>query len=717
MPSTVRWLAILCLALLGVGEAAAQEQNRQENPEPPMARTVPESLETHGHVRVDPYYWLRERENPDVVAYLEAENEYTESMTSHLEGLRETLFEEIKGRIKQDDSSVPYRKDDYFYYRRYEEGDQYPIYARKKGSLEAEEEVLLDANALAEGHDFLSVRASAVSPDHRTLAFAVDTVGRRFYTVRFKDLETGEAADDVIPKVTGNLAWASDSRTIFYSKQDPKTLRSHRIFRHRLGDDPADDALVYEEADETFSTYVFRSRSERYLMIGSFQTLSDEWRYLDADDPTGEFRLFLPRERGHEHTVHHLGDHFYIRTNEGDAENFKLMRTPVDDTARGRWEEVIPHRQDVLLEGFTPFDDHLVVTERKAGLIQLRIRPWDDPADEHYLDFGEEAYLAYVQNNPETDSGILRYAYQSMTTPESVYDYDMETRERTLLKRDEVLGDFDPADYATERISAPARDGERVPVSLVYRKDRFDRSGDSPLLLYGYGSYGYSLDPTFSASRLSLLDRGFVYAIAHVRGGEVLGRRWYEAGKLLNKRNTFTDFIDVAEHLVSSGYADADRVYAIGGSAGGLLMGAVVNMRPDLFDGIVARVPWVDVVTTMLDDDIPLTTSEFDEWGDPKEKEYYDYMLTYSPYDNVVEQPYPNMLVTTGLHDSQVQYWEPAKWVARLRARKTDDNTLLLKTNMEAGHGGASGRYERYRETAFIYAFLLDLAGLAGSER
>jgi oligopeptidase B len=698
-----RLLALFWFALATT--AAAQE--------PPVARTEATRLEIHGDVRIDEYYWLRERENPEVIAYLEAENAYTDAMTAHLEGLRDSLFEEIRGRIKQDDSTVPYRHGAWYYYRRFEDGKQYPIHARKQGSLEAPEEILVDANELAEGHDFLSLRADAVSPDHRILAYAADTVGRRFYDVRFKDLRTGELLPDQIPAVTGNLAWANDNRTVFYSKQDPLTLRWHQIWRHRLGTAVTEDALVYEEPDETFTTWVFRTKSERYVMIGSAQTLASEYRYLDADRPEDQPTVFLAREREHEYDVDHLGDHFYIRTNDG-ARNFRLMRTPVTRTSRENWEEVIPHREDVLVQGFELFRDYLVATERERGLIRLRVRPWADPGAEHYLDFGEPAYLAYVENNREIDSGVLRYGYTSLTTPNSVYDYDMATREKTLLKRDEVLGGFDSRNYETERIQAPARDGEFIPISLVYRTDRFTRDASAPLLLYGYGSYGYSTDAAFDAPLVSLLDRGFVYAIAHVRGGQELGRRWYEDGKLLEKKNTFTDFIDAAEHLVDEGYGDESRLYALGGSAGGLLMGAVVNMRPDLFHGVVAHVPWVDVVTTMLDDDIPLTTSEFDEWGDPKDRDYYDYMLSYSPYDNVTSQSYPNLLVTTGLHDSQVQYWEPAKWVARMRARTTGDPLILLETNMEAGHGGASGRYDRYREIALDWAFLLDLARAAG---
>ncbi|UCC75155.1 MAG: S9 family peptidase [Gemmatimonadota bacterium] len=703
-PLAASWFAAsLCLATVIPGAAQQPETT------PPAALIRPQPLEMHGHVRTDNYYWLREREDPEVIAYLEAENAYTEAMLAHTEAFREALFEEIKGRIKQTDLSVPFFRDGFYYYTKTEEGKDYPIYARKKGSLDAEEEILVDVNELAEGHGFTSVRWPAVSSDGNIIAFAQDTVGRRFYDVRFKDLETGELHPDEIDAVTGNMTWANDNRTLFYSKQDPETLRWYQIYRHVLGSDSSQDELVYQEDDVEFSCYVLKTKTQQYIMIGCSQTLSNEYRYLDADEPDGEFEVFLPREPDHEYSIEHFGDHFYINTNYG-AQNFRLMRAPVDRTGKEHWEEVIPHRDDVLLEGFDVFRDFLVVAERKDGLRQVRIRSWSGE-DEHYLNFGEPAYAIYPSNNPELDTKLLRYRYSSLTTPYSVYDYDMETREKTLLKRDEVLGGYDPADYVTERLYAPARDGVRVPVSIVYRRGT-EKNGENPLLLYAYGSYGASRDASFSSVRLSLLDRGFIYAIAHVRGGQEMGRWWYEDGKLLKKKNTFTDFIDVAEYLVAEGYTNPDVLFAQGGSAGGLLMGAITNMRPDLFKGIVAQVPWVDVVTTMLDSSIPLTTSEYDEWGDPNEEEYYWYMLSYSPYDQVEAKDYPNMLVTTGLHDSQVQYFEPAKWVAKLRALKTDDNLLILKTNMEAGHGGASARYERYRETAFQYAFMLDLLGI-----
>ncbi len=715
---------LLGLGLFLFGCETASDEDMPQTTEPPMTATQPQQtpmpdppiakvelfeLEKHGHVRTDPYYWLKERENPDVVAYLEAENAYTEAVMAHTRDLQEALFEEITARIKQDDASVPYKQDDYWYYQRYEEGKEYPIYCRKRASLEADEEIMLDVNELAEGHAFFSVRGTEVSSGQDILAYAEDNVGRRFYTIRFKNLTTGETYPDAIPNVVGNVAWANDNQTLFYTRQDPNTLRRYQIYRHVLGADPAAAVLVYEEPDDTFNTFVYKTKSKDFLIIGATQTLSAEYRYLDANDPTGTFDLIQPREDNHEYSVDHYGNYFYLRTN-WEAQNFRLMRTPLIATEKMHWEEVIPHRDDVFLQNFEIFKDHLVVSERKDGLIQMRVRPWDG-SDEHYLDFGEPAYLAYISVNPEFDTQTLRYGYTSMTTPNSTFDYDMVTQEKTLLKEEEILGDFDKANYTTERLSATARDGVEVPISLVYRKGT-PLDGTAPLLLYAYGSYGASMSATFNSARLSLLDRGFVYAVAHIRGGQEMGRQWYEDGKLLNKKNTFTDFIDSAEHLIDAQYADPERVFAQGGSAGGLLMGVVTNMRPDLWKGVVAHVPFVDVITTMLDDSIPLTTSEYDEWGNPNDKQYYDYMLSYSPYDNIEAKDYPNLLVTTGLHDSQVQYWEPAKWVARLRAMKTDANRLILKTNMEAGHGGATGRFKRHHETALDYAFLLDLAGI-----
>lgn len=669
-------------------------------------------LEKHGHVRTDPYVWLRDRDNPEVIAYLEAENAHFDAEMAPLAELVAELFEEICARIPPDDASVPYRVGAHLYYRRFEEGRQYPIHARKADVPGAPEQILLDVNELAADQEYFSVSldASSISPDGRTLAWAADATGRRFYTIRFLDMDTGEPLAESIPAVTRSLAWANDGRTLFYAKQDPETLRWDRVCRHELGMDPTSDALVYREADDRFSVAVTKTRDGRYLLIRSDQTLATEWRLLDADDPGGEFRLFEPRQRGHEYEVEHANGWFYILTNL-DAENFRLVRTPDDATAREHWEEVIGPREDVFLVDFEPFRDQVVVRERVAGLDRLRIRPWDDPAAEHLVAFVDPAYTVSLGNNPHFDTNTLRFVYQAPAVPAITYDYDMSTRERVLLKRDEVRGGFDPENYRTERLTVRARDGAEIPVTLVYRLDRYARNGSCPLLLYGYGSYGASIPPYFDPQRLSLLDRGFAYAIAHVRGSQTLGRRWYEKGKLLEKKNTFADFIDVADHLVAHHYTDPRRLFAMGGSAGGLLMGAVINMRPELFHGVVAHVPWVDVVTTMLDRSIPLTTSEYDEWGDPNNPHHYEYMLSYSPYDNVEAKAYPHLLVTTGLHDSQVQYWEPTKWVAKLRALKTDDNLLLLHVNMRAGHGGASGRYDRYRETARDYAFLLHLAG------
>ncbi len=681
-----------------------------EAPAPPIAKKEPKELTTHGDTRIDNYYWLNQREDPEVIAYLNAENDYTKQMMAHTEDLQKKLFDEIVGRIKQTDESVPYRKDGYYYYTRFEAGKEYPIYARKKGSLDAPEEIMVNANERAEGLSYYSAAGMNVSKNNRLLAFGEDTVSRRKYTIRFKDLTTGKMLPDAIPNTTGSAVWANDNKTVFYTMKDP-ALRSYKIFRHTLGTPASQDKEIFHEADETFNTFVYKTKSDKYIIIGSGSTLSNEYRYLDANNPNGTFKVIQPRERGLEYSVDHFGNNFYIVTNKDKATNFKLMQTPVTKTGKANWKEVIPHRPDVLLEGIEIFKDYLVLQERKNGLTQIRITKWNDPKADHYINFGEEAYTAYISVNPDFDSKTLRYEYSSLTTPNSTYDYNMQTRQQQLMKRQEVVGDFNPENYEAKRIYATAEDGTKIPVSLVYRKG-LQLNGNNPTLLYAYGSYGISTNPTFSSVRLSLLDRGFVYAIAHIRGGQDLGRQWYEDGKLLKKKNTFTDFIDAAEYLIEQKYTNPDKLFAQGGSAGGLLMGAVVNMRPDLFKGVLAAVPFVDVVTTMLDTSIPLTTGEFDEWGNPANKEYYDYMKSYSPYDNVEEKAYPNMLVTTGLHDSQVQYWEPAKWVAKLRDMKTDNNMLLLHTNMEAGHGGASGRFERYKETALQYAFILSLAGV-----
>lgn len=676
--------------------------------QPPTVKTVAEELSIHGDTRIDNYYWLNNRENPDVIAYLEAENNYKDKMLEHTKAFQDKLFEEMKGRIKETDQSVPYKDNGYYYLTRYEEGQEYPIYARKKETLEAPEQVMMNVNDMAKPYDYYNVTGLSVSPDNKLLAFGEDTLSRRIYTIKFKNLETGEMLKDEIPGTQGGYAWANDNKTIFYVAKNLQTLRGYKIMKHKLGTPATQDKEIFVENDETYNAYVYRTKSDKYIIIGTSTTLSQEYHILNANTPDGKFKVFHPRERGLEYGIDHYGDKFYVRTN-WDAKNFRLMSTPEAATTKENWQEMIPNRADVLFEGMDIFNDYLVLSERKNGITQIRIRPWDGSA-EHYIQFPEEAYVASTSINPQFDTEQLRLSYQSMTTPNSTYDYNMKTQQFNLLKQQEVLGGFDPNNYQTERVMVTARDGAKVPVSIVYRKG-FEKNGKSPLLLYGYGSYGASMDPYFSSTRLSLLDRGFCYVIAHIRGGEEMGRQWYEDGKLLNKKNTFTDFIDCAEWLLENNYTNKDKLFAMGGSAGGLLMGAVVNMRPDLWKGIVAAVPFVDVVTTMLDESIPLTTFEFDEWGNPKDKEYYDYIKSYSPYDNVEAKDYPAIMVTTGLHDSQVQYWEPAKWVAKMRTMKTDKNPLLMHTNMEAGHGGASGRFRALKETAMEYAFLLDLAG------
>ncbi len=675
--------------------------------EAPAAKKVPKELVQFNDRRIDNYYWLNERENPDMIAYLQAENDYLEQAMAPLKPLQEELYEEMVGRIKQEDQSVPYKDNGYYYITRYEEGQEYPIYSRKKGSLDAEEEIMLDVNKLAEHYEFFNVGDQSVSPNNNILAYGEDTLSRRKYTIRFKNLVTGELLEDEIANTTSGVAWANDNQHVFYTAKDPGTLRAYKIFRHKLGTSVSEDVEVFHEADETFGTAIYKTKSKKYLVIVSYATLSTEFRVLNANEPLGAFRIIQPRERGLEYNLAHYGGKFYIRTN-WEAQNFRLMETDEQATGKENWKEIIPHREDVFLEDMEIFRDYLVLTERIEGIRQLRVRPWE--GEEHYIDFEEDAYVAYVSTNPEFDTDLLRLGYQSMTTPNTIYDYNMKTREFTLLKQQQILGGFDADNYESERIYATARDGETIPISLVYRKG-FKKDGSGPLLLYGYGSYGASMEPFFRTSNISLLDRGFAFAIAHIRGGQEMGRRWYENGKLLKKKNTFYDFIDCAEYLVAENYTSPDLLFAQGGSAGGLLMGAVVNMRPDLWRGVIAAVPFVDVITTMLDERIPLTTGEYDEWGNPSEKEYYEYIKSYSPYDNVEAKDYPPLMVTTGLHDSQVQYWEPAKWVAKLREFKTDKNPLFLHTNMEAGHGGASGRFEQYRETAMEYAFLLDLAG------
>lgn len=699
----------LIAAVLIVPAGCGRSDRAAGGLQPPIAEIIPKELSLHGQIRIDNYFWLNERENPKVIDYLKAENAYTQAVMKPAEALQEKLYNEIVGRIKQTDLSVPYKSEGYYYYTRFEEGKDYPIYCRKKGTLEAPEEILLNVNEMSKGYNYYSVAGLSVSADNNLIAYGVDTVSRRKYTLHFKNLKTGEILPDEIVTTTGSAAWANDNKTVFYTQIDDQTLRPQKIFRHILGTPAASDTLVFHEADDTFNTDVYKTKSKKYILIVSLSTLSSEYRFLDADRPEKASLVFQPRERDLEYEIDHFRDKFYIRTNLA-AKNFRMMTASPGKTAKDNWTEMIPHRDDVFFEGFEIFNDYLVLQERKSGLIQIRIKPWDNSA-EHNLDFGEETYSAGISTNREFDTEWLRYGYSSLTTPESTYDYNMATKEKKLLKQQEVLGGFNPQDYQAERHYTLARDGVKVPISLVYKKGLI-KNGQNPCLLYGYGSYGASMDAGFSATRLSLLNRGFIYAIAHIRGGQEMGRSWYEDGKLLKKKNTFTDFIDCGDYLVAQKFTSADKLFANGGSAGGLLMGAVTNMRPDLFKGVVAGVPFVDIVTTMLDKSIPLTTGEFDEWGNPENKEYYDYMLSYSPYDNVEAKKYPALLVTTGLQDSQVQYFEPAKWVAKLRAMKTDKNPLLLWTNMEGGHGGISGRFRRLKQTAMEYAFMLNLLGI-----
>jgi oligopeptidase B len=705
---------------IGCSNESTTDHETKPMPQAPVAKKNPVTFNDHGDVRVDDYFWMRlsdeqknaaepDAQTQDVLDYLNAENDYRKAVMAHTDSLQSKLFDEIVGRIKQDDQSVPVKVDGYWYYTRYEEGKEYPFHCRKKDSMDNPEEVMLDVPKMAEGYSYYAVGGRSVSPNNELMVFGVDTVSRRQYTLYVKNLATGEIYPDEIPATTGGATWANDNKTLFYSKQDPVTLRSSLIYSHVLGTPASEDVLVYEEKDETFSVGIGKSKSKEYLMIGSYSTLSSEWRYLDANNPTGSWKIIQSRERGLEYSVSQYGEHFYI-VNNLNATNFKLSRVEIGKNTKDHWEDVIAHRDDVLLEGIEIFKDYLIVEERKGGLNHIRIKPWE--GEEHYIEFQDPAYTCYVDYNPEFDSDVLRYGYSSLTTPNSTYDYNMVSKERTLLKQQEVIDEnFKPENYASERFMAKAQDGTDVPVSIVYRKG-MEKNGKNPLLLYAYGSYGSSTDAYFSSVRLSLLDRGFIFAIAHIRGGQEMGRMWYEDGKLLKKKNTFTDFIDCGDHLIKEGYTSSEHMYAMGGSAGGLLMGAVVNMRPDLWNGVVAAVPFVDVINTMLDETIPLTTGEFDEWGNPKDSTYYMYMKSYSPYDNVVAQNYPNMLVTTGYWDSQVQYWEPAKWVAKLRDLKTDNNMLVMYCNMDTGHGGASGRFERFRETAMEYAFLLDLEGI-----
>lgn len=677
--------------------------------EAPRAKKIEKKLIKGSDVRIDEYFWLNQREDQKVIDYLNAENQYTDEMMKDTEMLQQKLYQEIKSKIKEDDESVPFKLNGYWYISRYETGSEYPIHTRKKESLNAREEIMFNVNEMAKGHSFYNLAGVNISENNQLAAFGVDTVSRRIYTIRIKDLNTGKLLSDKLENTTGGSVWAADNKTLFYTRKD-ETLRAFQIWKHKLGTDQSKDQLVFEEKDDTFDTFVFKTKSRKYIVIGSSSTVSDEYRFTAADHPDDEFKIIQPRERNLEYSIEHYGNDFYILTNKDKATNFKLMKTPVDKTEKNNWTDVIAHRPEVFIENFEIFNNYLALEERFEGLTRINIRSWDGKTD-YFLPFKEEVYTAGIGRNPEFDTDILRIGYTSMTTPSSVIDFNMKNKTSEVKKVQPVLGNFNKDDYETKRIWVTARDGVKVPVSIVYRKD-LKIGPDTPLLQYGYGSYGINMDVYFSIPRLSLLDRGFIYAIAHIRGGQELGRPWYEDGKLLKKKNTFNDFVDISSYLIENNYTSAKHLYAMGGSAGGLLMGAVMNQAPELYNGIVAQVPFVDVLTTMLDDSIPLTTGEYDEWGNPNQKEYYDYMKSYSPYDNIEKKDYPNLLVTTGLHDSQVQYWEPAKWVAKLRDLKTDHHLLLLKTNMDAGHGGASGRFESLKETALEYSFLFKLEGI-----
>ena len=673
----------------------------------PKAEKINTSLSIHNDERIDEYYWLKERDNPKVIDYLNAENSYRDKYMKDYQSLEKKLFEEIKSRIKEDDSSVPYFENGYFYYTRYETGKQYPIYCRKKENLDANEEILIDANKMSKGHDYFRIGGIDVSPNNKIAAYGVDTVSRRLYTIYFKNLETGEVYKDKIPYTTGSVTWTNDNSAIFYDKKDIETLREERVMKHGFGTNIKNDEEIYFEEDETFSVYSYKTKSNKYIVIASQSTLSDEYLIINANDHNKKYKIFQKREKGLEHSITHFNDKWYVRTNKDNATNFKLMVCDNKKTSKEYWKDFIPHRKNVLLEDIDVFKNFFIVIERYNGLKRINIKPWNDSKN-HYIDFATETYSLYSSYNPNINTNKLRYNFSSLTTPSSVIEYDMITREKKVLKENEVLGEFNKENYTSKRVWANARDGKKVPISLVYRKDKYIE-GSNPLLLYAYGSYGITNNPNFSSVRLSLLDRGFIYAIAHIRGSQYLGREWYDDGKMFNKKNTFTDFIDCGKFLIKAKFADKNKLFAMGGSAGGLLMGAVSNMAPELFKGIVAAVPFVDVITTMLDEDIPLTTSEYDEWGNPNNKDSYDYMLSYSPYDQVEKKDYPAIFITAGYHDSQVQYFEPAKWIARLRDRRTNKEPLLMHCNMEAGHGGASGRFEAYKETAMEYSFLLAL--------
>ena len=678
---------------------------------PPSAKKIPKELKRFDSKRVDNYFWLKNRDDSEVIEYLEKENDYFKKMTSDTEDFQEIIYKEIKNKIKEDDQSVPYFLNGYWYLTKYQKNKNYPVYLRRKSDLNAKDQILFDCNLLAEGHEYFNLSNIKISPNNKFAAYSIDTLSRRLYTIRIKNLQTGEVLNDQIINTSGGFAWANDNKTLFYTNRDSDTLRNDKILRHEIGTKSKDDKIVFHEKDNTFYTSVSKSKSNKFIIISSHSTLTSEFQFLDANKPLDNFRLFNQRKRGLEYSINHYEKFFYIITNIDNAKNYKLMKTPIGGTEYENWINVIDHRKDVLIEGIDIFKNYLVISERANGLNRINVRKWDD-SESYYLDFKSETFSLYTTTNVDFDTNILRYGFNSLTQPPSVIDFNMSTKKKTIRKQQQVLDDnFKNKNYTSERIWSQSEDGTKIPISLVYKKGLI-KNNKNPLLLYGYGSYGNTIDPYFSVSRLSLLDRGFVFAIAHVRGSEYMGREWYDEGKLLKKTNTFKDFISCTKHLISEGYTNTNQTYAYGGSAGGLLMGSVINMEPELYNGVIAAVPFVDVLTTMLDETIPLTTGEYDEWGNPNNEEFYNYILSYSPYDNVKKMKYPNLLVTTGLFDSQVQYWEPAKWVAKLRELKVGENLLLLKTNMDSGHGGASGRFDALKEVAREYVFLFSLENI-----
>ena len=678
---------------------------------PPSAKKIPKELKKFDSKRVDNYFWLKDRDDSEVIEYLEKENDYFKKMTSDTEDFQETIYNEIKKKIKEDDQSVPYFLNGYWYLTKYQKNKNYPVYLRRKSDLNSKDQILFDCNLLAEGYEYFNLSNIKISPNNKFAAYSVDTLSRRLYTIRIKNLHTGEVLNDQIINTSGGFAWANDNKTLFYTNRDSDTLRNDKILRHEIGTKSKDDKIVFHEKDNTFYTSVSKSKSNKFIIISSHSTLTSEFQFLDANKPLDNFRLFNQRKRGLEYSINHYEKFFYIITNIDNAKNYKLMKTPIGGTEYENWINVIDHRKDVLIEGIDIFKNYLVISERANGLNRINVRKWDD-SESYYLDFKSETFSSYTTTNVDFDTNILRYGFNSLTQPPSIIDFNMSSKKKTIRKQQQVLDDnFKNKNYISERIWSQSEDGTKIPISLVYKKGLI-KNNKNPLLLYGYGSYGNTIDPYFSVSRLSLLDRGFVFAIAHVRGSEYMGRKWYDEGKLLKKTNTFKDFITCTKHLISEGYTNTNQTYAYGGSAGGLLMGSVINLEPELYNGVIAAVPFVDVLTTMLDETIPLTTGEYDEWGNPNNEEFYNYILSYSPYDNVKKMKYPNLLVTTGLYDSQVQYWEPAKWVAKLRELKVGENLLLLKTNMDSGHGGASGRFDALKEVAREYVFLFSLENI-----